>query len=135
VSQESVDLVRRVNDAILRRDEEAFVEGCRPDVQWEENTSVYPGLRPVYVGHAGARQWFSEITDVWSEMRVERAGYLDVGDDCVLGDVTFTARGKASGIETTLRVWFVVWLVDGKIARRQLFSDEEAARRVARLKG
>jgi ketosteroid isomerase-like protein len=133
VSEENVEAVRRVTEAILRLDEEAFVEDCRPDVQWEENTSVYPGLRPVYVGHAGARQWFSEITDAWSEMRVERADYLDAGDDCVLADVTFTARGKASGIETTLRVWFVVWLVDGKIARRQLFSDEDAARRVASL--
>ena len=133
MSQQNVEVVRRVTEAILGRDEEAFVEGCRPDVQWEENTSVYPGLRPVYVGHVGARRWFSEVTDPWSEMHAERADYLDGKGDCVVVDLTLSARGKASGVETTLRAWFVVWLIDGKIARRQLFSDEEAAQRAAGL--
>src|SRR5881397_2691312 len=120
MSQENVEIVRRVTDAVVGLDVEAFIDCCRPDVQWEENTSVYPGLRAVYSGHEGARQWFSEVTDAWSEIRVERASYVDAGDGRVVDDLAFCARGKASGIETGLRVWTVVWLVDGKIARRQL---------------
>ena len=127
MSHENVEVVRRVTEAVLRLDEDAFIECCQADVQWEENTLVYPGLRPIYSGHTGARQWFSDVTDAWSDMRVERADYRDVGDDRVLVDLSFAARGKASGVETTLRIWAVLWLINRKIARRQLFLDEDDA--------
>jgi ketosteroid isomerase-like protein len=128
MSQENIAVVRRAHDAGLRLDVDAFIECCRPDVEWEENTSVYLGLRPFYRGHEGVREWFSEaLLEPWSDMQVERLDFLNADDDHVVVDFTFAARGKTSGIETRLRIWEVYWLVEGKITRRQLFSTEADA--------
>jgi hypothetical protein len=44
-----------------------------------------------------------------------------------------TARGKASGAETQIRGWFVLWVTGGKITRRQVFLDREEALEAAGL--
>jgi ketosteroid isomerase-like protein len=135
VSQENVEIVRRSTEAIIRGDADAFIECCRPDVQWEENASgVFPGVRPVSRGHAALREWVSDVTDTWSDMRAERVDYLDPGDDRVVVDILFTARGSASGVETSLRFCSVFWLIDGKIARRQVFADRDHALKAVGLK-
>jgi ketosteroid isomerase-like protein len=128
MSQENVEIVRRLHDAGMRLDVDGFVECCHPEVEWEENTPFYPGLRPRYVGHEGAREWFSDaLIDPWSEMRVEKLDVLDADHDHVVVDFTFAARGRTSGVETRLRIWQVFRFREGKIAKRQLFASEDDA--------
>ena len=128
MSQENVEVVLRVHDAAVHFDMDAFVECCHPEVEWEENTSVYLGLRACYRGHEGVQEWFSDaILEPWSDFQIERLDFLDADDDHVVVDFRFAARGKTSGVETRLRIWEVYWLGQGKITRRQLFSTEADA--------
>jgi hypothetical protein len=128
MSQENVEVVRRAHVAAANLDTDSFIECCDPEVQWEENTSVFLGLRSCYRGHKGASEWFSEaLVEFWSDLQVESLEVLNADDDHVVIDFEFTARGKTSGVDTRLRIWEVYWLRQSKIIRRQLFSTEADA--------
>jgi hypothetical protein len=44
-----------------------------------------------------------------------------------------TTRGKGSGVETQVRLWYVVWITNGKVTRRQVFLDRDEALEAAGL--
>jgi ketosteroid isomerase-like protein len=128
MSRQNVEVVRRLHAAGMRLDVEAFVECCHPELEWEENTPFYPGLRSRYLGHEGAREWFTDaLVEPWSEMRLERLEFLEADQDHAVVDFVFAARGRTSGVETRLRIWQVFWFREGKITKRQLFSAEAEA--------
>ena len=111
-----------------RRDPDAFLACLHPDVAWEESGDVFPGLRGTYHGHAEARRWFEEaLVEVWDSFHLKTEAITDAGDDRVLLEALFTARGTTSGVETELRFWTVLWFADGKIARRQIFWTGDEA--------
>jgi ketosteroid isomerase-like protein len=55
MSQEDVELVRELTDAVNRLDLEVFVALLSPDVVWEVNPEL-PGLRDVYHARAEVRE-------------------------------------------------------------------------------
>src|SRR2546423_4911614 len=71
MSQENVErLIERTADALNRADVDAFTACCHPEVDWEENSSAYIGVRQHNRGRAGASEWFQEaILDVWDSWR------------------------------------------------------------------
>src|SRR5207244_928586 len=102
------------------------------DVEWEENDEGFPGLRRTYRGHAGVREWFREaVVEPWGDSRLEHREVSEAPDDRVLWGGVFTARGKGSGVETTLVFWTVLWLREGQVARRQVFLNKRAEAVVA----
>jgi ketosteroid isomerase-like protein len=87
MSRQNVEVVRRLHAAGMRLDVEAFVECCHPELEWEENTPFYPGLRSRYLGHEGAREWFTDaLVEPWSEMRLERLEFLEADQDHAVVD-------------------------------------------------
>ena len=134
MSQENVKLALKVTEAISRRDEEAFLACLSPDVQWEENTPIYAGLRRVYRGPEGARAWFNEaLLEFWDALQAEVEETIEGPDDRVVVGALVRTRGKGSGAQTELRLWAVVWVADGLIARRQIFRDRDEALEAAGL--
>jgi ketosteroid isomerase-like protein len=128
--QQNVEAIQRIVDAFNLGDPDAFVACCSPDVDWEENSPAYPGLRPHYRGLKEVREWFEEaILEVWEGFHVEPD--LEVVVEGAEGQVLFpaviTGRGKSSGVDTRLPVWTVFWLERGKVKRRQNFLDRTAA--------
>ena len=61
MSQENVELMRRVLEAFNSGDPDAIAEFAHPEGQMEENNSVFPGLDRVYVGPEGFRQWYQTV--------------------------------------------------------------------------
>jgi ketosteroid isomerase-like protein len=134
MSQENVEIVRQMVDAVNRSDPDAFVGLCAPDVEWEENTTVYPGLRRRYRGLTELREWlYDAFVEVWEDFRVEIEELVDAPDDRVLAGGRLVGRGKASGVETQLRGWWVLWFARGKAVRRQVFLDRPEALEAAGL--
>lgn len=127
----NVDVARAMVDAVIRQDVDAFVAFCTPDVVWEENTNVFPGLPAVSHGQAEVRNWFREaIVETWA--KVEMASeFEEVGDACLLAEHQVTAVGRMSGVQTRLHFWEVAWFRDRKIRWRQLFMNEDDARTAA----
>lgn len=128
MSKENVETMWRLADAVNRHDADAFVALCAPNVDWEENTSVYPGLRSHYRGTAEVREWFEQaFLEFWADFHVEVQEITAAPAGRCFGDLFLVGRGRSSGIETRLRVYQVLWFEEGKVTRRQLFLDRAEA--------
>ena len=68
MSQENVEIVRRVFDAFNRRDIAAFLELLDPDVEWVPVLAVLEGS--VYRGHGDIRRWLKTSTTDWEFFEV-----------------------------------------------------------------
>ena len=132
MSDENVEIVRRVVDATNRRDPDAFVAALSPDVEWEDNLFGTEGAR-TYRGAAEVREWLSEVWEPWATLHMEALEITPAPDDRVLIEFELTARGKESGAETQARFWTVSQIADGKIRTRQTFRDRTEALEAAGL--
>ena len=132
MSQENVEIVRQVVEAINRGDAGAFVATVDPDVEWEDAVFWTEGPR-TFRGREGVRDWLNQILEPWESVHLDAEEVTDVSDGRVIVGFAFTARGKERGGETQLRFWSVFWLADGKIERRQVFWTRDDALEAAGL--
>jgi ketosteroid isomerase-like protein len=96
MSQENVDLSKRVLDAWNRRDVEATIALADPELVWhpvlEETIEGQP-----YLGHPGLRQYFEDLAEQGVESQGELSEYRDLGDRVLgLGRLSFKS---AHGVE------------------------------------
>jgi ketosteroid isomerase-like protein len=84
-----------------------------------------------YVGPGGVRAWVADLNEVYGSFRFELEE-LDEGPPgrvLALGRIEVEGRGPAAGLEQP-----AAWLIDvrdGRLARMQLFADQDAARAAA----
>jgi len=55
------------------------LDRLHPDLEWEENPDVYPGLDRIYRGHDGFLKRDRDAFDVWEWIRVEDQEFIDAG--------------------------------------------------------
>jgi hypothetical protein len=70
----------------------------------------------------------------WESAHFEVEELTEAADDRVFLGGRLTTRGKASGVETQIRGWSVVWIANGKVTRRQVFLDRNEALAAAGLR-
>ena len=131
MSQENVEVVRKVIDAFNRGGVDAWLRFLSPDVVWESLPLV--GFRDVYRGRAEAREWLEQLTEVFEEAHLEIEQITPLNDDAVLNELTESGRGRGSGLPGEQRIWEIVWFAEGLITRRQPFSTRDAALEAAGL--
>ena len=130
MSQENVELMRQAEEAILRRDRDAWFAIHDEDFEivpvrdWPEG-----GVRGREAGwdfHMRIRDSFE-----WEAIEVER---VDAGGrQKVLAHLRSDARGVGSGAEVELDQSFVATVREGKILRLQWFTDRVEALEAAGL--
>jgi ketosteroid isomerase-like protein len=135
MSQENIEVVSAAIDAANKRDPNAFLACLDPEVVWDD-TEGFAGLRRVYRGPAEVRDWFqAAIVEPWDSLHMAVEEITEAGDGRrVFVGASISARGSASGAEADIRVWQVLWLGDGKIARRQLYWTRDEAAEAAGLR-
>jgi ketosteroid isomerase-like protein len=133
MSQENVEVIREGTEAFNRRDLDAFIALLHPDVVWEENGDVLPGLRGIYRGRAEVRRYAEELLEAWESFHTEVEEITEASDGRVFEGWSIAARGAASGAESALRGWSVYWFADGKVARRQVIWTRDEALEAAGL--
>jgi ketosteroid isomerase-like protein len=132
MSDENVEIARRVVDAVNRRDADAFIAALSPDVEWEDDLFGTESDR-TYRGTAEVRQWLDQIWEPWESLHMEVLEIIPAGDDRVVFGFELTARGRESGVETHARFWTVSRIADGKIRSRKTFGDRGEAIEAAGL--
>ena len=132
MSQENVEAVRQGIEEFNRRDMDAFVARLSPDVVWEENPDM-PGLREIYRGRAEVREWIDEVLEAVETLHNEIVEITELPDDRVFTENVVTGRGTGSGVPVELRYWSVLWVAEGKLARRQVFWNKDEALEAAGL--
>jgi hypothetical protein len=70
---------------------------------------------------------------VWESVEVVIEEATDGPDGRVLLQVAETFRGGASGVQTDVRAWEVLWIADGRVARRALAWSKEEGQAAAGL--
>ena len=133
MSQSNVDVVRRIYDAVARRDDETPFELYAEDIVWDVSNSRRATLmHSVYHGHEGVRQSWRDGLSAFGEIDFEVKELIDAGDQ-VLAVIRERAVGRASGVPVETTHLAVLTLSGGKVIQVQMFDDPQQAREAAGL--
>ena len=125
MSQENLELVKGLVDAVARQDAARLIELTDPEVEWH---SFLAQLREggVYRGHDGIRQYVQDVADTWEFLHTEIHDTLAVGD-LVLMVGSLRYRGKGSGVEAASMVGYTLKVRQGKALVLRAFREPEQA--------
>ena len=134
MSQESVEVVRRIFEAFSRGDFEGGIElaATPPEFEFVPSGALIPDLASVQRGPDAFGRVVETFLAEFDDPRVELHELIDAGDQ-VFTSFTLRGRGKRSGVETSwdpLSVWTVR---DGRLVRWLGFTDRDAALKAAGL--
>ena len=135
MSQENVEIVRRVSDAYNRRDVGAMLDELHPEIEWYPWLQVQlGGEATVYRGHQGVREGVRDGEEAFSEIQAEPSEVRDLGERVVaIGHLR--ARGKESGALTESALAWIVEFKSGKVIRVREYLDPNEALEAAGLPG
>jgi ketosteroid isomerase-like protein len=124
MSQETVELARKVMHALGTRDPSRLILLSDPEVEWYSFFALGEG--GVYRGHDGTRRYMSDLNDAFEIVRAEVDDALGVGDVAVLvGRIHF--HGKGSGLESESSAGWMLKFRDGKVLCFRAFREPEQA--------
>ena len=120
-----MEIVQLAFEAIRRRDLDALLQLYDADIEFLPltGTRVESGG---YSGHAGVRDYFDEVAQVWEEMRPYAHTTQPVGDHVVVAGGC-AVRGFTSGVASDDPMAWVITLRDGKIVRHRGYHTAEEA--------
>jgi ketosteroid isomerase-like protein len=141
MSQENVELVKRLLEMFARREHEAVFEFYDPDIEWDASnfgmdsaSGVPDDLRGIYHGHEGVRTYWRRWLQAWADLEFDVHDVVDGGDDVVALIRNQRQWGRRSGIVTEMPPYGLVFTIrDGKVIRWRAFSDERSALMAAGL--
>jgi ketosteroid isomerase-like protein len=141
MSEENVELVRRLLDMFAMRDHEAVFAFYDPDIEWEATDlgdSVFGGLSDlggVYHGHEGVRTYWRRWLEAWQDLEFEVQDVLDAGDEVVALIRNQRQWGRHSGIVTELPPYGLLFPIrGGKVVRWRSYPDHKSALEAAGLR-
>jgi ketosteroid isomerase-like protein len=134
MSEENVEVVRRLYDAAARHDDVIPFEVYAEDIVWDLSHArrAFLGMKPVYHGHEGVRQCWRDGLSAFGEIDFEVRELIDAGDQ-VLAVIRERAVGRASGVPVETTHTAVLTLGGGKVVQIQMFDDLQQAREAAGL--
>src|SRR5438874_664024 len=126
MSEDNVELVRRVLAGIIKQDIDAALMIHAP-------VEVYDWSGPdardcgVYRGRASWRDWMSGRSEELTNLRFDVMELIDVPPDRVVVIARVTGRGRASGIDT-ISLGASVWMLRNRqVSRLTLYQTREDA--------
>jgi ketosteroid isomerase-like protein len=132
MSRKTLANLKRGYEAFNRGDASLAMDLATPEVEWG-TSGTFPGLVGVYRGPEALPRWMDTIRSAWEKFEVTPDEVVrDEGDVLVVAELQ-RGRGRGSGVEVVMRVFSVYCFREGKIRRRQAFTEREAALEAAGL--
>ena len=137
MSQENVEVVRRLYDAARRGDDALPFELYARDIEWDAR-GAWPGraisdLGRVYRGHEGVRRFWRDYLSAFERYDFTVEELIDAGDQ-VLAVVREHATGRLSQVALDNAV-YALWTVHhGKLVRMRLYPTRMEALEAAGLR-
>ena len=126
MSQETVEVVRRMLQAFADGGLDALAEFWDPDINWRAAEGAIDDVGEMH-GRVAVRGYIKDWIDTFDDFSVVVEELRDVGDDRVLAIQRLKGRAKLSGTETDLRYAVVTTVRDGRVVRgREYFSVDDA---------
>jgi ketosteroid isomerase-like protein len=130
MSQENVQALEQLMDALGRGDVDEVLSLVTEDVEWIAARSAVEG---VFHGHDGMRRFCSDNAQSFEVFRLGTSEELrDLGDR-VLAVGTLHIRGRGSGVEMEIPVAGVATFDGGRLRRWEDFRDRALALEAAGL--
>ena len=126
MSQENVEIVRRLYAAYSRRDSEAPFEHYASDIEWDLSRVWSPLGIGVAHGHDGVRQTFRELLEAFREFDFEVVEMTDANES-VLVTVHDHGVGRTSGAVIDHDHYALWTLREGKVVRMCMYADRSEA--------
>ena len=130
MSEENVEIVRRLYEAMNAGELEATSELIHPDAEWIPDSRVGEG--PVR-GRENVIRFFTDRAEMFDEFRTEPERFWETGDK-ILVFVRVTGRGGASGAEFDIRIGHLWTLRDGVVVRGEGYGNRDEALEAAGLR-
>jgi len=131
MSQQNVEVVRRVHDHFNRTGEPDF-NLLDPDVVLDTSKAVF--VRGLFRGHDGFREWLATQRDMWTSQRLEPEELIPAGDDRVIACLRVVAVGR-DGIETIAHFASLTTLHSGRVTYVKVFLTKAEALEAAGIRG
>jgi ketosteroid isomerase-like protein len=131
MSQENVALLHQAIDAFNRRDLDAFLVLCDPDVEFISYLARVEGGEP-YRGHDGVQNWWERLLAVYPDFTAEIEEVRDLGDRTI-ARARVHGRGVESDAPMTQTMWQVAEYRHGKTLGWRFFTSEAEAVEAAGL--
>ena len=115
MSQENVEVVRRVNALFVARAWDAMFELCGPEIEFQDLQHA-PDLPETLHGRESIRRVLAHWVDAYDEFGADIYEYVDA-DPWVVVDARWYGTGKGSSLPIDLRVADACKIENGKIVR------------------
>jgi ketosteroid isomerase-like protein len=126
MSEENVEVVRRMLQAFADGGLNAMDEFWDPDIDWRAAEGAIDDVGAMH-GPVAVRRYIQDWIDTFDGFSVVVEELRDVGDDRVVTIQRLNGRAKLSGTETDLRYAVVSTIRAGKVVRvREYLSIDEA---------
>src|ERR1035441_7927811 len=128
MSQENVEIIRRMYEAWLAQDERAIFETFDADIELNPDPeAAWVGIGQVYRGHAGMRSYMASVYEAFEGYRPEVEELIDVGDQ-VLTLAIEHGKGRGSGADVQANRTAHLWTPrDGRPVRLDLHLQRDKA--------
>ena len=126
MSEENIEVVRRMHEAYFQGDFENAMSACAEDVVWQDQHGTYHG-------HEGVAQSIARWTGAWEGLHQEVDDILETDGDDVVVLLRQSARGKGSGASVESVVGWIYTVTGGKISRGRGFTNADEALEAAGL--
>ena len=130
MSQENVEIVKRIVEAWSAGNFDAARNALDPDITWHDPPQQ-PGVITRH-GFAGVEGSFRNWLSAWDDYRYELGELTDAGEK-VLMIGRQHGRGKGSRVEVSSDLLQVWTLRDGKVVEMRMFMDRAEALQAAGL--
>jgi uncharacterized protein len=127
-SQENVEILHQAFDAFNRRDLDAFLALCDPELEFVSYWMQVEGGGP-YRGHDGVREWWEGLFAVYPDFTGELEEVRDLGDRTI-ARMHVHGRGVESDVPIDLSdeaMWHVAGYRHGKVIWWHFFGSEADA--------
>jgi ketosteroid isomerase-like protein len=130
MSQENVEIVKRLQAAFNEKDLEAFAELTTPDFEWTTSMTAVEG--EVFWGREGIETYFESMREAWEEFRAIASEYRDLGERVLLIG-RLEGRGLGSGVPVDTALDILFHCRGARISRQRSFLHHDKALRAAGL--
>jgi ketosteroid isomerase-like protein len=114
MSQENVEIVKRLYGFWLDRDFSTIADLVNPDAVLDLSRNVFnPGI---HRGLDGFRRFVEEIDETWEDFRITPEEFVDAGINVFVA-YRISGKGRGSGVEANMRVFGVWTLRGGRVSR------------------
>jgi ketosteroid isomerase-like protein len=107
-----------------------FKDRVDPELEFKSRLAEMEGR--VYRGIDGLREWFSDVDAAFTDARWELLRVIEISDEIVVVEMSFSGKGKASGVPVEIRTPQVWTWRDGRPWRNEVFTDLDSALASAR---